>query len=59
MSMIGTSGVGCEFCGQWVPVGQIHICPKLQRDRPIGCICPPGANKECERVDCPRKARQP
>jgi hypothetical protein len=22
----------------------------------IGCICPPGANKECERRDCPRKA---
>ena len=22
---------------------------------PIGCICPPGANKECERADCPRK----
>jgi hypothetical protein len=23
---------------------------------PIGCICPPGANKECERQDCPRRA---
>lgn len=22
---------------------------------PVGCICPPGANKECERPDCPRK----
>lgn len=22
---------------------------------PIGCICPPGANKECDRFDCPRK----
>ena len=22
---------------------------------PVGCICPPGANKECERADCPRK----
>lgn len=21
----------------------------------IGCICPPGANKECERPDCPRR----
>jgi hypothetical protein len=21
----------------------------------IGCICPPGANRECERIDCPRK----
>jgi hypothetical protein len=26
---------------------------------PIGCICPPGANKECERLDCPRKAYIP
>jgi hypothetical protein len=22
---------------------------------PVGCICPAGANKECERPDCPRK----
>lgn len=22
---------------------------------PTGCICPPGANKDCERPDCPRK----
>jgi hypothetical protein len=22
---------------------------------PVGCICPPGANKDCERPDCPRK----
>lgn len=22
----------------------------------IGCICPAGANKECERPDCPRKS---
>ena len=21
----------------------------------IGCICPAGANKDCERPDCPRK----
>ena len=23
---------------------------------PRGCICPPGANKECENQYCPRKA---
>lgn len=22
---------------------------------PVGCICPPGANKDCARPDCPRK----
>ena len=22
----------------------------------IGCICPPGANLTCARLDCPRKA---
>lgn len=22
---------------------------------PIGCICPPGANEKCQRLDCPRK----
>ena len=24
---------------------------------PVGCICPPGANVQCERADCPRKAK--
>jgi hypothetical protein len=24
---------------------------------PTGCICPPGANKECENPTCPRKPR--
>jgi len=24
--------------------------------QPIGCICPPGANKECENPACPRKS---
>lgn len=27
---------------------------------PVGCICPAGANLECQRLDCPRKPpRQP
>lgn len=24
---------------------------------PVGCICPPGANKECENPTCPRKPK--
>jgi hypothetical protein len=24
--------------------------------QPVGCICPPGANKECENPACPRKS---
>ena len=34
---------------------------RLQRERqvwstpPRGCICPPGANKDCESPSCPRK----
>lgn len=31
-----------------MPIGQVHVMP-------IGCICPPGANRDCERPDCPRK----
>jgi len=23
---------------------------------PVGCICPAGANLQCHRLDCPRKA---
>lgn len=26
---------------------------------PPGCICPAGANRECENPGCPRKSRQP
>lgn len=29
--------------------------PYISGPVPIGCICPPGANKDCERPDCPRK----
>lgn len=25
---------------------------------PVGCICPPGANKECENPTCPRKPKE-
>ena len=27
--------------------------------RPKGCICPPGANRDCEAWDCPRKTPKP
>jgi hypothetical protein len=26
---------------------------------PVGCICPPGANLQCENPTCPRKPRPP
>ncbi len=48
----------CPWCGRWIHQWVQHICapvPDIQSTR-IGCICPPGANKECERRDCPRKA---
>ena len=53
----------CPRCGAWV--NGLHLCvpPKLDVGRiefpPIGCICPPGANKDCERLDCPRRAVKP
>jgi hypothetical protein len=34
-----------------VPVSPPYVPP------PRGCICPPGANKECENPTCPRKPR--
>lgn len=60
-------GFTCPNCGMWVYNQQVHDCvapwppnftpPQLPYvlPQPIGCICPPGANKECERMDCPRK----
>lgn len=24
---------------------------------PVGCVCPPGANRFCDRPDCPRQPR--
>lgn len=32
-------------------VGRLEPLPQT----PVGCICPAGANKDCERPDCPRK----
>lgn len=30
--------------------------PLYQSDTRSGCVCPPGANKDCENPFCPRKA---
>lgn len=47
------SPISCRF-HNWRP----HEMYVAASRAPIGCICPPGANKECERVDCPRKGGQ-
>ena len=47
----------CTNCQGWV--NHPHTCYRILgvvNPLPIGCICPPGANKDCERLDCPRKA---
>jgi hypothetical protein len=43
----------------WFPATGPAIPYQFAVQMPIenGCICPPGANKECERPDCPRKDR--
>ena len=57
-----TGGYYCSGCGQNIPPGVPHSCPGRLFNYPlsyvtdfIGCICPPGANLQCERFDCPRK----
>ena len=57
-----TGGRICPYCGNAVPVGGAHYCPSMNMQGPIrvdpqpmGCICPPGANKDCEAPHCPRK----
>lgn len=47
----------CPYCQKrhyphqtCVPVQQCGVQPQ-----PVGCICPPGANLQCERPLCPRK----
>jgi len=42
--------LGGHFHPWCVPTPTVAVGPA-----PIGCICPPGANRECERYDCPRK----
>ena len=34
---------------------QTALAPMPVYPRSLGCICPPGANKECENPACPRK----
>lgn len=45
---------------EWLPGQQVPLHPAVQGWVPVapaavGCICPPGANKECENPVCPRK----
>lgn len=52
-------GIGqapCNDCPYTAPP-QNQYFPSITT--PIGCICPPGANIQCLRVDCPRKAVYP
>lgn len=37
------------------PVPQFGPFDPILPMMPTGCICPPGANKECENPTCPRK----
>jgi hypothetical protein len=52
-----TGGTICTDCGAPILPGCVHLCTRYQpvAAPPIGCICPPGANRDCERLDCPRK----
>jgi hypothetical protein len=44
-------GAPCPSCSP--RTGYIYTPPQK------GCICPPGANKECKAWDCPRNAGLP
>ncbi len=50
-------GYQCPACGMDAYYDEPHLCAAAPK--PIGCICPPGANRDCERLDCPRKAVKP
>lgn len=52
----GVSYPHCAYCHQFLwPAAQ----PTNALSGPVmGCICPPGANKECENPICPRKGYQ-
>ena len=62
---LSDGGFSCPNCGMWVYSHQVHEChapwppnfpiPQTYIPQPMGCICPPGANKECENPLCPRK----
>jgi hypothetical protein len=39
------------------PTGNIPLPSYMALSVPVGCICPPGANKECENPTCPRKPK--
>ncbi len=52
--------IQCPTCHQYYE--GYHQCPGIQPWQPpqitaptMGCICPPGANKDCENPICPRR----
>jgi hypothetical protein len=44
----------CPYCATSLPSQPLYY-PTPAPLRSMGCICPPGANKECEAPMCPRK----
>lgn len=47
-------GVECPFCtARSARTGYVYTPPQK------GCVCPPGANKDCRAWDCPRNAAAP
>ncbi len=52
----GTSSAECPRCKAAAATTQPMPMPAPQ---PFGCICPPGANRDCENPFCPRKAPLP
>jgi len=57
----------CGNCGKAIlgpgawginPLAVCHCCSCEQRaiqSRPLGCVCPPGAEATCQGIACPRK----
>lgn len=44
------------MCPHGLPPVMCTLCRQPTPPAPImGCICPPGANKDCENPLCPRK----
>jgi hypothetical protein len=51
MTSGGTPLPGLAFA----PRHAVPAAPVPQPAAAVGCVCPPGANLQCERPDCPRK----
>jgi len=49
-------GMNCSQCSTTPLPGPLPLMqPMPMAPQPMGCICPPGANKDCEAPLCPRK----